>query len=100
MIVGDLIDGTSIIYCPLVVQVKSYVGEVDLKKTDCVDQIKEAIKYYNAIYGCIITTGDSTPALEAAVAKLASYMNTKIDVIAGDDFARMVLKNTGIDLLF
>lgn len=100
LIVGDLIDGTSIIYCPLVVQVKSYVGEMDLKKTDCVDQIKEAIKYYHAIYGRIITTGDSTPALEAAVAKLASYMNTKIDVIAGDDFARMVLKNTGIDLLF
>ena len=102
LIVGNLIDGTSIIYRPLVIQVKSYVGEVDAPR--CIDnivaQLEDAIKYYSANDAILITTGYSTPALEAAIEKLENDMNTDIDIIAGDDFARLVLRSTGLDLLF
>lgn len=101
LIVGNSIVGTSIIYRPMVVQVKSFNGLVSDKKcVEIINQIEEAINYYKAVYGRIITTGYSTPVLEEAIAKLAIAMNTKIDVIAGDDFAGWVLKNTGLDLLF
>lgn len=102
LIVGNVIDGTSIIYRPLVIQVKSYVGEVDDPR--CIDnivaQLEEAIKYYEANGAFLITTGYSTLALEAAIEKLEHDINTDIDIIAGDDFARLVLRSTGLDLLF
>lgn len=83
----------------IVVQVKSYVGEV--WANNCVEQLKEAIEHFKATKGIIITTGQSTPALDSAVKKLAKEMskkNIEVRLIFGVGFAKFVLKY-GLDLL-
>ena len=83
----------------IVVQVKSYVGEV--WDTNCVKQLETAIKTFNATQGIIITTGQSTPALDSAVKKLYKEMskkNIEVRLIAGSDVAKFVLRH-GLDLL-
>lgn len=94
---ADLIVGNS-----LVIQVKSYAGKA--KDILCIDnivaQLETAIKHYRANGVILITTGYSTPALEAALAKLENDMNMEIILTAGDDFARLVLRKTGVTLLF
>ena len=77
----------------IVVQVKSYVGEV--WDTNCVDQLKTAIEEFDATLGIIITTGQRTPLLDEAVKKLADAMrkkNVEVRLIAGGDVAKFVLK--------
>lgn len=77
----------------IVVQVKSFVGEV--WNTACVDQIKTAIEKFDATYGIIITTGQSTPVLDNAVKKLADDMkkkNIKVRLVSGAGVAKFVLK--------
>ena len=82
-------------------QVKSYASEVKNSSIDnIVDRLEEAIKHYRAGGGFLITTGYSIPALEAATSKLENDMNTDIDIIADDDFACLVLRSMGMDLLF
>jgi restriction endonuclease Mrr len=82
----------------LVVQAKSFSGEQhDLT---AVDQIKTAITKYGASAGMIITTAERTAALEAEVEKASKELNDcPIDLLAGDDVARFVLKYAP-DLLF
>jgi restriction endonuclease Mrr len=74
----------------VVVQIKSFDGSH--YSLEAVEQIKEAIEKYNASAGVIITTANSTESLESAVQSLAEGIGKPIDLIAGDDVARFVLK--------
>ena len=80
------------------VQVKSYAGEVS--DITAVNQLETAINHYTAkgyriTRGEVITTGLSTPALEAAMEKLANKMRRKrveVELTAGSKFAKFVLE--------
>ncbi len=75
----------------IVVQVKSFEGShSDLH---AVEQVIEGIKFYNADAGMIITTGESTEALETEIATRAAALAKPIDLIAGKDVAKFVLQN-------
>ncbi len=81
----------------LVVQIKSFGGEhYDLT---AVEQVKTGIQQYKASAGMIITTAQRTEQLEAEIQKASDEMGCPIDLLAGDDVAKFVLKYAP-DLLF
>lgn len=74
----------------LVVQAKSYEGEHhDL---GAVDQIVEGIRQFNADGGLLITTARKTESLEDYIRKKVEETGKVIDVIAGPDVARFVIR--------
>ena len=81
----------------IVIQVKSHEGKTD--STESVEQIKEAIRRYGVNAGMIVTTGERTPVLEEAVAGTASELGCAIDLLAGKEVARFVIKNAA-DMVF
>ena len=75
----------------IIVQVKSFEGEVtDL---DAVKQVKKGIKTYDGTAGMLITTGERTEQLEGAILKTSNEIDRPIDLLAGDDVAKFVIKN-------
>ena len=81
----------------IVVQVKSYEGEV--RDTNAVDQIKTAIETFEADAGMIITTGQRTEELETAVAQAADELGRPVYLLADKEVAQFVIKNAA-DLVF
>jgi hypothetical protein len=75
----------------LVVQAKSYQG--DHYDLGGVEQLVNAIKHFGADGGLLITTAQKTEFLEDAVRKASETTGKTIDVIAGSDVARFVLRN-------
>ena len=80
----------------MVVQIKSYEGEhYDI---EAVKQIETAINKFNANYGMLITTGTATDSLEKALEELSNKLSKNgnelipVELIAGNDVARFVLK--------
>jgi hypothetical protein len=81
----------------LVVQIKSFGGEhYDLT---AVEQVKTGIQQYKASAGMIITTAQRTEQLEAEIQKASDDIGCPIELLAGDDVAKFVLKYAP-DLLF
>jgi hypothetical protein len=75
----------------LIVQVKSYEGNhYDL---DAISQIVEGINEYDADAGLLITTAQNTEALEDCVRKASEESGKVIDIIAGPDVARFVIRH-------
>lgn len=74
----------------VVVQVKSFEGSH--YSLEAVSQIEEAIEIYEANAGIIITTAVSTESLEFSVQSLNDKIGKPIDLMAGEDVARFVLK--------
>ena len=71
-------------------QIKSYTGEhYDL---GAVEQIERAIKEFDAHAGMIITTATRTKELEKKIEEIEKKMDTQIELIAGEDVAKFVLK--------
>ena len=81
----------------IVVQVKSYEGEV--RDTNAIHQIKTAFKTFKPDAGMIITTGQRTEELETAVAQAADELGHPIDLLADKEVAQFVIKNAA-DLVF
>jgi hypothetical protein len=74
----------------LAVQAKSFEGDhFDLK---AVDQLVEAIKAYEADGGLLITTARKTEQLEDCMREAAQKTRKAIDLIAGNDVARFVIR--------
>ncbi len=81
----------------IVVQIKSFGGEhYDLS---AVDQVKTGITKYNASAGMIITTAEKTEELENKIQEVSNEIDRPIDLLAGEDVAKFVLKNA-CDLVF
>ena len=74
----------------LIVQAKSYEG--DHYDLSAVDQIVNGIREYNADGGLLITTAEKTEELEDCVRKAAEDTSKAIDIIAGSDVARFVIR--------
>lgn len=74
----------------VVVQIKSFVGSHSCLQA--ISQIEGAINTYSAVAGIIVTTASSTEELETAVNELSEKLEKHIELIAGDDVARFVLK--------
>jgi hypothetical protein len=74
----------------LVVQAKSYEG--DHYDLNAVDQLVEAIKAYEADGGLLITTAQKTEHLEDYMREAAQKTRKAIDLIAGNDVARFVIR--------
>lgn len=74
----------------LVVQAKSYSG--DHHETNAIDQIETAIKKYNADAGLLITTANETENLEEYIRKKSDEIGKPIDIMAGVDVAKFVLR--------
>lgn len=74
----------------LVVQAKSYSGEHF--DTNAIDQIVEGINAYNADAGLLITTANETEVLEKYIREKSEAIGKTIDVIAGNDVAKFVLR--------
>tara|TARA_Y100001960_G_scaffold293780_1_gene337046 strand:- start:939 stop:1886 length:948 start_codon:yes stop_codon:yes gene_type:complete len=74
----------------VVVQVKSFDGYHH--SLEAVHQTKDAIDKYEATAGIIITTANSTEKLEVAVEHLGETVGKPIELIAGEDVAKFVLK--------
>jgi hypothetical protein len=74
----------------IVVQAKSYTG--DHYDLGAVDQIAEGIRTFKADGGLLITTARKTEVLEDYVKKTVEECGKDIDVIAGNDVARFVIR--------
>jgi hypothetical protein len=74
----------------LVVQAKSYTG--NHFDTKAIDQIVEGISHYNADAGLLITTANETEVLEEYIRKRTEEIGKTIDVIAGNEVAKFVLR--------
>lgn len=74
----------------LIVQAKSYSGQHF--DTNAIDQIVEGIKKYNADAGLLITTANETEVLEEYLRKKSEEIGKTIDVIAGNEVAKFVLR--------
>lgn len=74
----------------IVVQAKSFTG--DHSETKAVDQIIKGIKEYNADAGLLITTGNETENLEEYIREQSDKIGKTIDLIAGNDVAKFVLR--------
>ena len=74
----------------LVVQAKSYSGEHF--DTNAIDQIVEGIKTYHADAGLLITTANETEVLEEYLRNKTEEIGKTIDVIAGNEVAKFVLR--------
>lgn len=81
----------------IVVQVKSHEGVTS--DTTPVEQIKNAIRIYDADAGMIVTTGERTRELEEAVNKAADELGCPIHLLAGKEVAQFVIKNA-VDRVF
>jgi hypothetical protein len=81
----------------IVVQLKSFVGSH--YELSAIDQVVTGIKYYNADAGIIITTARKTEELETEIQKRSDEIDKPIDLIAGDDVAKFVIKHAK-DLVF
>lgn len=75
----------------LVVQAKSYEG--NHFDTKAIDQLIEAIEKYGADGGLLITTAKNTEHLEDYVRKTTESHGKVIDVIAGNDVAKFVIRH-------
>ncbi|WP_422491044.1 restriction endonuclease [Endozoicomonas sp. ALE010] len=75
----------------IIIQVKSFGG--DHNSLQAVAQVREGIEKYAADAGMIITTGNSTEQLENEIQKVSEEINRPIDLLAGDDVARFVIKH-------
>ena len=74
----------------LIVQVKSYEGpHFDTK---AIDQIIEGIKEYDGDAGLLITTAEETEEIENYITEKSEEIGKTIDLIAGADVARFVLR--------
>lgn len=74
----------------LVIQAKSYEGNhFDL---NAVDQIVQGIEIYKANGGLIITTANSTQELEDYILRKEDEIGKPIDLIAGSDVAKFVIR--------
>ena len=96
---ADLIITTNVIGFEhkIVVQIKSFEDKhYDLT---AVGQVKTGIKEYGASAGMIITTAQRTEQLETEIQKVSEEIGCPIDLVAGDDVAKFVLKYAP-DLLF
>ena len=72
-----------------VAQVKSFTG--DHRKTEGVDQLKEAIDYYGANIAVLFSTGNPTPELEEAMNELVKeHPEVSVSLIAGEEFGKFV----------
>lgn len=74
----------------IVVQAKSYSGQHS--DTSAVDQIVHGIKEYDADAGLLITTGEETEVLEYYLRKKSEEIGKTIDLIAGKEVAKFVLR--------
>jgi hypothetical protein len=74
----------------LIIQAKSYIGEHF--DTNAIDQIAQGISEFNADAGLLITTATETEALEDYIKNKSDEIGKTIDVIAGTDVARFVLR--------
>ncbi|APG25951.1 restriction endonuclease [Syntrophotalea acetylenica] len=74
----------------IVVQVKSYIG--DHNDLNAVDQIVDGIQKYQADGGLLITTGNKTEKLEDYLQKRSEEIGKTIDLIAGPDVAKFVIR--------
>ena len=74
----------------LIVQAKSYYGQHF--DTNAIDQIVDGIKKYNADAGLLITTANETEVLEEYLRKKTEEIGKTIDIIAGNDVAKFVLR--------
>lgn len=75
----------------LIVQAKSYEGEHhDL---NAVDQILQGIQAYEADGGLLITTAESTEALEDKIREASETSGKVIDLLSGGDVARFALRH-------
>ena len=74
----------------LIVQAKSYSGQHF--DTNAIDQIVEGINKYKADAGLLITTATETEVLEEYLRKKSEEIGKTIDVIAGNEVAKFVLR--------
>jgi len=74
----------------IIVQAKSYVG--NHIETSGVDQIVAGINQYNADGGLLISTAKATEELENYIVNKSEENDKTIDLIAGDDVAKFVLR--------
>lgn len=75
----------------LVVQAKSYTGSH--YELNAIDQIVEGIKKYNGDGGLLITTGLATEDLEEYAQKKSEEIGKPIDIIAGSEVAKFVMRH-------
>jgi len=81
----------------IIVQVKSFQGNhFDLH---AVNQVKTGIEEYNGTAGMIITTAQRTEKLETKIEEISKDIDCPIDLLAGDDVAKFVIKHAS-DLVF
>lgn len=74
----------------IVVQIKSYTGvHYDL---NAVRQVETAIEKFDASAGIIITTATKTKELEKKVEEVSQKIDKQIELIAGEDVAKFVIK--------
>lgn len=74
----------------LIVQVKSYYG--DHSELNAIDQIANGIEKYSGHGGLLITTGKATEKLEDYAREVSERIGVPIDIIAGAEVARFVLR--------
>jgi restriction endonuclease Mrr len=74
----------------VVVQAKSYTG--NHFDTNAIDQIVNGINKFDADAGLLITTANETEELEEYIRAKAEKIGKPIDVIAGNDVAKFVLR--------
>lgn len=74
----------------VVVQAKSYKG--NHSDTSAIDQIIAGMEKYQADAGLLITTGKETEVLENYITKKSIETGKTIDLIAGKDLAKFVLR--------
>lgn len=81
----------------VVIQIKSYEG--NHSETNAVEQIKKGIEKFGAISGMLITTAAPTEGLISEIEKVSQKINRPIELIAGEDVAKFILKHAP-DLIF
>ena len=74
----------------LIVQAKSYSNQHF--DTNAIDQIVEGISKYNADAGLLITTAIETEVLEEYIRRKSEEIGKTIDVIAGNEVTKFVLR--------
>lgn len=81
----------------IIVQVKSFEGgHYDL---NAVNQVVNGIKKFGGTAGIIITTAEKTESLEKAIIKASEETGCPIDLLAGKDIAKFIIKHAP-ELLF
>lgn len=75
----------------IVVQVKSYSGRHE--QLDAVGQVESGIKEFEATAGLIVTTAERTEALEERIAEVSQDIDRPIELLAGDEVAKFVLRH-------